>query len=70
MAKSSKLEGGEEGVKKGEMISPLSYQGHKGGNPESPSPMPPEDFEPRDPCGFLPSGAEERGKSGPGYGGK
>lgn len=63
----SKLEKGEEGVKKGEMVSPLSYQGRKGGNPESPSPEAPEDFEPRDPMGFLPKDAEGRGKKGPGY---
>jgi hypothetical protein len=67
----SKLEErAEEGIGKGEMVSPLSFQGHKGGNPESPEPEPPEDFEPRDPMGFLPEGATERGKSGPGYGGK
>lgn len=61
----AKIEKGESGVKKGEMVSPLCYQGNKGGNPESPSLGEPEGFEPRDPMGFLPKGAEEKGKRGP-----
>jgi hypothetical protein len=63
----AKLEKGEQGVKKGEMVSPLSYQGHKGGNSESPAAEEPEAFEPRDPNGYLPKGSTERGKTGPGY---
>lgn len=66
----SKLEErSEEGIKKGEMVSPLAFHGHKGGNPESPEPEAPEPFEPADPLGILPDGATERGKTGPGYGG-
>lgn len=57
----------EEGVHKGGMVSPLSFQGHKGGNPESPAPEEPEPFMPKDPLGILPEGATKRGKTGPGY---
>lgn len=63
----AKLDKAEEGVKKGEMVSPLSYQGNKGGNELSPAAEEPESFTPRDPTGILPKGSTERGKAGPGY---
>jgi hypothetical protein len=67
MAKGEKIEKAEEGVKKGEMVSPLSYQGNKGGNSLSPAAEEPEAFSPRDPMGFLPKDSTGRGKTGPGY---
>lgn len=66
---SHKLDKAESGTSKNGMVSPLSYQGDKGGNAASPSLGKPDKFTPADPCGFLPEGATERGKSGPGYGG-
>lgn len=62
MAKETKLSTAEEGVSKGEMVSPLSYQGAKGGNPLSPALGQPEDFTPPDPMGFLPADAKGKGK--------
>jgi len=52
----------EEGIKPGELVSPLAFEGHKGGNLESPPPDAPEPFEPDDPLGLLPDDAEGRGK--------
>lgn len=66
MAK-GEMDRAEEGAKKGEMLSPLEYEGRKGGNPLSPSLGEPEPFEPRDPLGILPSDAKGKGKRGGAY---
>jgi hypothetical protein len=49
------------------MVTPLDFEGRKGGNPDSPKAMDPHEIDPRDPMGFLPKGSKERGKTGPGY---
>jgi len=81
MAKSevTKLDRAEEGVGKGELVSPLAYEGRKGGNPLSPeatgySPNPDthgtEVIEPKDPMGLLDTLGENpksRGKRGGAY---
>lgn len=64
MAKETKLTNAEEGTSKGEMVSPLSYQGNKGGNSLSPAAEEPEDFTPPDPMGFLPADSKGKGKRG------
>ena len=64
MAKEGKMDKAEAGTGKGEMVSPLSYQGRKGGNSESPALEQPEDFTPPDPMGFLPGDAKGKGKRG------
>ena len=61
-----------------EVISPLSYQGRGGGNPDSPvntginaAPGEQAELEPRDPLGILDTitgGAGSRGKRGGAYG--
>lgn len=76
MAKKGEMDRAEEGTGKGEMVSPLAYEGRKGGNPLSPTPTgydaKPEDsgatvIAPDDPLGLLPEGALERGKRGGAY---
>lgn len=65
----------EEGIEHGDIVSPLAFQGRKGGNPLSPEAdnlIGPngEELEPRDPLGLLSTitgGATKRGKKGPGY---
>lgn len=51
----------EAGEASGGIVSPLYEEGTKGGNSESPSPEE-YDFMPRDPLGYLPAGAKEKGK--------
>ena len=72
----SKLDKAEEGVGKGELVSPLAYVGREGGNPLSPpptgySPNPDttgtEVITPDDPLGLLPEDAKGRGKRGGAY---
>lgn len=76
MSKKGEMDRAEEGVAKGELVSPLAYEGRKGGNPLSPTPVgydaKPEDhgtevITPDDPLGLLPKGATERGKRGGAY---
>jgi hypothetical protein len=75
--KRGEMDKAEEGTGHGEIVSPLAYEGRKGGNPLSPMPTgydaKPEDhgtevMEPTDPLGLLPEGALERGKRGGAYG--
>lgn len=49
-----KMDKAESGTGKGEMVSPLSYQGNKGGNSSSPSLGKPEKFSPPDPLNLVP----------------
>lgn len=68
----------EEGFEHGggmELVSPLTYQGRGGGNPDSPhntgvnpNPHSEEPLVPADPMGFLPADAKGRGKRGGAYG--
>lgn len=67
MGKKGELDKAEQGVGKGELVSPLQEAGRKGGNPLSPELGAPKPFEPSDPLGILPSDAEGRGKRGGAY---
>jgi hypothetical protein len=68
----------EEGFEHGggeTILSPLTYEGRGGGNPDSPqitgvnpNPHSEEPIVPPDPLGILPSGATSRGKRGGAYG--
>jgi len=79
VAKNTAEEGFEHGGGE-EVLSPLTYQGRGGGNPDSPhitgvnpNPHSEEPIVPHDPMGFLDTitgGATGRGHTGPGYGGK
>ena len=76
MSKKGEMDRAEEGVGKGEFVSPLAYVGRKGGNDLSPEPTgydaKPEDkgavvVTPPDPLGLLPEDAKGRGKRGGAY---
>lgn len=58
MATNKGLDKPEAGTSKGEMVSPLSYQGNQGGNSESPALGKPVPFSPPDPMGVLPKGSK------------